>query len=389
MDNLVPKSKARHQFWPSAVGIALIFAPLPLGLRSAELSALTLLGIAWLYLIRYIWSGNMRLPLVLIGVAVAGTMIAVFRGDPFVPFQFFRGIVFPLLLIWLLQAHIKPRFFQDIERTRQFLVSGAILSAIIYFGFESDFYNSTLDIPFEDAQYKRFFVFPTYFFLLLFFDSVAKRETIQVIYVLLLAASGSKAIYLSIALIYGFFFFNKISAKRSVTILFMFMVIGAAAYYGGLLDRIADFVEFGDPWRYYEPLAAIQRLADPVRFFFGNGVGIPYWEGRTSIMGDDGEASRVIINSLFDVHNGYLALGLKFGIPLTIWYMLAMFRSLPRVKGRSVLAIVIGMNILLSHGPVQMVEAVGLALGIRLVAYRAESVRRNRVISTASVVPPC
>jgi hypothetical protein len=223
----------------------------------------------------------------------------------------------------------------------------------------------------------------------LFFDSVAKGKSSQVIYGLLLAASGSKAIFLSLILIYAFFSLSKTSVKRAVVIICGALALCASAYYGGLFDRISDFAEAGDPWRYYEPLAAIERLADPVRFFLGNGVGIPYWEGRTSIFGGDGEISRVLINSAFDVHNGFLTLALKFGIPLTIWYLFAMFSSLPRVKGRFVLAIVIGLNILLSHGPIQMVEAVGLALGIRLVGYWAQTINSRPNVRATAVFQQC
>ena len=175
------------------------------------------------------------------------------------------------------------------------------------------------------------------------------------------------------------------SGRRGVVVILGFMMLAAAAYYGGLLDRIKDFSTDGDPWRLYEPLAAIERLTDPVRFFFGSGVGIPYWEGRTSITGDDDELGRVTINSSFDVHNGFLTLALKFGVPLAIWYTFAVFRALPKVKGRSILAIVIGLNILLSHGPIQMVEAVGLALGIQLVAYRGS----RSIIRTTSGGKQC
>ena len=363
------------------LGIALLYAPLPLGLRTSELSFLSIVGIVWLVLNRQINLSNRQLPAIFLITSLVGTSVSVARGELFTLFQFFRGLVFPILLIWLVNERITPRFFLNLQSLLPYITAGCLLSAVLYFLFGSDLYNSTLDIPYEDAHYKRFFVYPTYFFLILLFDAVRRSELAQIPYLVLLAASGSKAVYLSIVLIYAFFGISRVTPRRLLVFTCALVLAGAVAYYSEMLSRIEDFMQQGDPWRYLESLAAIQRLTDPIRFLIGNGSGIAYWEGRSSISDLLDEDSRVIINSWFDVHNGYLTLCLKFGVPLATYYLIRLFKSLPMVRGRRILGLVLGLNILLSHGPIQTVEAIGLATGIQLLNFR----ERRRAQLSASI----
>jgi uncharacterized membrane protein HdeD (DUF308 family) len=74
-----------------------------------------------------------------------------------------------------------------------------------------------------------------------------------------------------------------------------------------------------------------------------------------------------------------MTLALRFGVPGAIAYTLAFVRSVPSVDGRALLVTLLLGNILLSHGPVELVEAVGLALGIRLLSHRTMFVEATRV----------
>lgn len=359
------------------LGILLIFSPFPLGLRSSQLSILTLCGLLILFINGSIAFGRSKYPYVLFLTLLVGTFISIFRGDNFYYFQFFRGAVFPLFLIVLLCARISDKFFLDLNKALPIILYGAVCSAFLYFLLESNYYNSTLDIPYEESLYKRFFVYPTYFFMMIFLFLVISENKIAVNYALLLLASGSKAIFISVFFCYIYNASRNISFKKILIGVALLSVLFAIIVQAGMLNRLEDFFEAGDPWRYYESLAAIERLGDPIRFLFGNGAGIAYWEGRESIYGfidltANSDESRVITNSLFDVHNGFLALALKFGVPLSLVYCYFIARSLNGVKGKRLYLIIIFLNILLSHGPVQIVEAVGLGLGIRFIAFRSK-----------------
>lgn len=356
----------------TTVALFLLFPPLPLGLRTFDLSIMAMLGLLILFLNRKIRFGRLDILMVFLATTILGTIFSVFEGEIFSLFQFFRGIVFPILTLWIIQASINSELFKELDRILPVIIFGAIANFLMYFILGSNLYNSTLDIPYENSVYKRLFIYPTYFFLILFIDAVSRSSWVQLIYALLLAASGSKAIYLSLVLVYLYFFIRNFSFKKLHYFIGIFGLISAAAFFGGLMNRIEDLTIDGDPWRIYEPLAAMTRLSDFVRFFIGNGAGIPYWDGWAfSTLGSNEELSRVIINSSFDVHNGIMTLALRFGTPLALLFLLILLRKIPKFSGRWILCIVILLNIFLSHGPVQTVEAVGLAMGIRYLSYKS------------------
>lgn len=355
----------------SLVGVLLLFAPIPMGLRLNLLSYLALIGIAWLVFHKHILLNGWKLPFLFLVITSGASVISVFRGADFSYFQFFRGAVFPILMIFLLKTEISEKFMYRMNSLLPIITLGALLSAFLYFVFGSDLYNSSLDIPYDEAAYKRFFAYPIYLFLLLFIDAAVNNRFSQAIYGLLLVASGSKAIFLSILIVYLYIMFSRVTVGRFFSGTIVLALIAVVSYYAGLYDRVADFMVDGDPWRVYEPLAAVNNLLDPLRFLIGNGSGIPYWEGRFVADVSADESLRVLQNARYDVHNGILAIALKFGVPLTLVFMALILKSSLKTQGGFLVFLVLMINIFLSHGPVQVAEAVGLALGLRLLMFRA------------------
>ena len=359
------------KFSGTTVALFLLFPPIPMGLHTSVLSIMALIAILILLFNRNIKHGPLCLLTILLATTILGTFYSIFKGETFSIIQFFRAVTFPLLMLWIIQANISFQLFKELDRLLPLIIFGAISSALMYFMLNSELYNSTLRIPYEDAAYKRLFVYPTYFFLILFFDAIERNSPVHILYALLLGVSGSKAIYLSLVLAYLFFFIKNFSFKNFKYFVCGFGLIGISGYFLGLFERIEDFAKYGDPWRLYEPLAAIARLTDFVRFFIGSGAGVPYWEGQSYIEGNlDVEVSRAIVNSSFDVHNGLMTLALRFGVPLAILFLFVILKAIPKFSGRWILCTIILLNIFLSHGPVQIVEAVGLALGIRYLSYK-------------------
>jgi hypothetical protein len=360
----------------SLVGIFLICAPIPMGLRLNVLSYMAGLGILWLVFHRHISLSGWKLPFLFLMITTIAAAISVMRGAELSYFQFLRGAIFPILLVFLLCTKITQKFMLSLESLLPVITVGALMSAFLYFAIGSDLYNSSLDIPYDEAVYKRFFVYPIYLFLLLFVDAAINNRKSQIPYGLLLIASGSKAIFLSILLVYLFILFSRFSVGRFLGGSIVLVFIAVAAYYFGLYDRVADFMVDGDPWRVYEPLAAIDNLMDPIRFFIGNGSGIPYWDGRALSNSGADESLRVMINALYDVHNGFLAVALKFGVPLMLVFTSMILKASWRTQAGLLVSLVVMINIFLSHGSVQVAEAVGLALGLRLLMFRAAEKKR-------------
>lgn len=359
----------------SLVGIFLICAPIPMGLRLNMLSYMAGLGLAWLIFHRHISLSGWKLPFLFLMVTVSATAISVMRGAELSYFQFFRGALFPIVLVFLLCTKITEKFLRNIESLLPLITAGALLSAFLYFALGSDWYNSSLEIPYDEAVYKRFFVYPIYLFLLLFIDAAVNNRKSQVPYGLLLIASGSKAIFLSIMLVYLFILFRRFNVGRFLSGIVVLILIVVAAYYSGLQDRVSDFIEYGDPWRINEPLAAIENLMDPIRFFVGNGSGVPYWYGREISSDGTDDQLRVLVNAGYDVHNGFLAIAVRFGVPLMALFTILILKAAWRAKAGLLISLVLMINIFLSHGPVQTAEAVGLALGLRLLMYRAAMIK--------------
>lgn len=354
----------------SLVGILLICIPIPMGLRLNALSYLAVIGIAWLVFHHHISLSGWKLPFLFSMVTITAAAISVLRGAEISYFQFLRGAVFPVILVFLLCTKISEKFMRNLEALLPLLTVGALLSVFLYFVLGSDLYNSSLNIPYDQATYKRIYVYPIYMFLLLFIDAAINNRKSQIPYGLLLIASGSKAIFLSILLVYLFIMLTRFTAGRFLGSSIVLILISITAYYAGLYQRIADLMVDGDPWRISEPLAAIDNLMDPIRFFIGNGAGIPYWEGRALSNSGVDESLRVMINALYDVHNGFITVALSFGVPMMLVFMGLLLKASWRTQAGLLVSLVLMVNIFLSHGPVQVVEAVGLALGLRLLMYR-------------------
>jgi hypothetical protein len=343
-----------------------------LGLRLDVLSVLAVIGFALMLFFNRIHRDKINSVYFLITIGLIGTVIAISRGDHFDTYQAFRGAVFPIIFFYILNNKINQKFIDNLELSIPIITAGCVISIILYYLFKSDFYNSTLDMPYEDSDYKRIFVYPTYFFLILFCDAVWKNRYSQILYGSIIAVSGSKAIIMTILITYCFVIFRKSSLFDVIRFFFSVVLIISLSYYFGILDRVGDFVVDGDPWRIEEPLAALARLSDPIRLIFGNGFGVPYWEGRAALLHFD-EITRGLENSAYDVHNGFLALALKFGVFGTAAFAFSFWKKVRQIPMRWMLLSAVAVNVYLSHGPVQLAEAIGLGLGLALVVERNAS----------------
>jgi len=353
-----------------ALFLLIIFVPMPIGFGLKELTLSCFIGLFGLVLFRSIKFNNIKNTVVLFLISSLATLVGILKGSDFSYFQYLRCLSFPILLILFLEADIKKIFFLTLDKLIPLIVLGAYLSLFFYFIIQSDLYNSTLSIPYEDALYKRIFIYPTYFFLILFIISVLDQKKSQFFYIPILASSGSKSLLLSMMLVYLYSMFLNYSVKKVFIIISALFILYYFVTLFGLFDRVYDFIEYGDPWRIEEPLAAIKFLtSDLIHFLIGGGSGLTYWTGRETFFTDFVDESRLIINSSYDIHNGFLTIAMRFGVPLAIFYFYQLYKKIPKIEGRNLIALVLAVNIYLSHGPVQLVEAIGLLFGIRLIGF--------------------
>ena len=355
------------------LAIALIFFSFPLGFRTKELTYCGLLGVLILLLNNSIKVSNIKFTLIFLVIALLGTFFSIINYQEFSIFQFFRGLVFPILIIFLLDAKIKPTFFIRLEKLIPIIVIGALASAFFYFFVKSEIYNSTLDIPYKFSEYKRLYIYPFYFFFILFFDAINKNNNIHVVYALLLILSGSKLILLLTILIYCYKYLNKnLFSNNPLYFIGIFFILIYLAFSLRIPERFSDLYQYGDPWKMQEPLNAFKRLLHPVRFFIGNGAGIPYSEGEAdhSIFLSN---YRLVENSRFDIHNGIATLCLRFGVPLGIFFLYKLYKPVLTIPNKNFLFFLLFLLIFFSHGPIQTAEALGLAFGIRLLSFKNNS----------------
>lgn len=264
----------------------------------------------------------------------------------------------------------KPSFFIRLEKLIPIIVLGASASAFLYFIFGLDSYNSTLNIPYKISEYKRFYIYPFYFFFILFFDAVNKKNNIHVLYAFLLILSGSKLILLLTILIYCYKYLNKnLSLNNYLYLVGILFTLTYVAVFLGIFERFFFLYQYGDPWRIMEPINALKRLLHPVKFFIGNGAGIPYSDGvvDNSIFLSN---YRLQENSRFDVHNGIVTLWLKFGVPMGTFFLYKCYKFVPMIPNKNFLFFLLFALIFFSHGPIQTIEALGLVLGIRLLDFK-------------------
>ncbi len=362
------------------LGALLLLVPIPLGMRTSELSLVVLAGVVMLLAGGHIRHTRVGSAFAFLAIGALGALISVVRGDAINWFQVFRGSLFLLLVIWLMVEEFDDELMAAIERLIPILLVAAFVSAVAYFALGLNLYNSTLDLPYDESEYKRLYVFPTYFFMILLFDEVRKGRAIQYLYAGVLLITASKALFLSLACIYMWKWLGAMRLRNIAMAALGMGLMSALAVATGVLDRALEFVEVGDPWRALEPVMALLRLMDPLRAIFGNGMGIAYWGGWGTEVDVTDDSLRVIVNSMFDVHNGIVTVLLRFGIPGGILYLYYFVRSVPRVSGWPLLVLILVLNVALSHGPIQTVEAVGLALGLQVIRYR-ERVAQSSAIS--------
>jgi hypothetical protein len=311
---------------------------------------------------------------------VIGTAIGIYQQQEFSLFQFFRTLAFPLVLIGLIKLDIRPELFRVLAGYLRPTIIIQVVLVLLFFSFGLNAFNSTLDIPFDHPN-PRVFVFPVYLFHLLFIRLVFAGSAWQYPCLLLLLATASKVSLAYVAITYLCLVLSQKNFPAILAVLIGYAAVAFLAWRLGLLGRIGLFIEEGDPWRTYEPLAALLRLSDPLVFFVGMGAGVPYWEGRAAVVVYD-EVSRVIENSRYDVHNGALSLFLRFGVVIGVWYLVTLFRSIVANSAAERIALCAGLAlfILTSHGPVQTAEAMGVAVGIAYLRFLTRSAQIRDII---------
>ena len=122
--------------------------------------------------------------------------------------------------------------------------------------------------------------------------------------------------------------YRKQGAIKKVLYPSLMMVAGAIIAYVALFDRISFLFSNGDPTRWIQIIQSLALLSQsPEGWVFGFGIGTRLIDGPylAAYQGLPEDAPRLVINSQYDIENGYIYQVLRFGLMGTIlWFSFAL-----------------------------------------------------------------
>lgn len=176
--------------------------------------------------------------------------------------------------------------------------------------------NISINIIDPYSEQSRKFITPHTFFLIITPYLLLNRRPIIALAGLAIAlASGSRGSFLAIIVTTSIFvLIDKRTNKAVVLLALGLMLLFVAQFFATTFHRltIQGFVE--DQQRITELLSALMKAIEFPNIIFGLPFTYPHWDGYFAVSTFDPERERVFINSMFDVHNGFVFLLLRFGI---------------------------------------------------------------------------
>ncbi|WP_019867366.1 hypothetical protein [Methylovulum miyakonense] len=146
-----------------------------------------------------------------------------------------------------------------------------------------------------------------------------KKYIISFLSIFLVGITGGKT---AMFLVFMYIVFSVFTIKggrgKVVKLIAIPLFVVTLFFLSMYLHRIDDYIEHGDSWRHSQIIAAYNLWSSSFKTtLFGIGMGVPYWDGFLGSLNDD----PVIVNSRFDIENGYLYLLTRFGAVGSILYL--------------------------------------------------------------------
>lgn len=149
-------------------------------------------------------------------------------------------------------------------------------------------------------------------------------------------------------------------------------IVAAGFFFPASFERLQAQSVFEDYTRIEEISAAARTFWDPAHVLTGLPFTFPYWEGYGAFTSFADEQERIFTNSMFDVHNGFLFVLLRFGIVGGACIGFALWRLWRDAKPLRPALVSYLLLWLTSAGPISAVDgAFALALAAMFVSNRA------------------
>lgn len=131
---------------------------------------------------------------------------------------------------------------------------------------------------------------------------------------IVILAAGSRGALVTAVVVVAVFLVRQKGRAVIPLVLVATSFIGLAVIFPAAFDRLQTQSVFEDYTRFEEIAAATTAAWTPAHILTGLPFTFPYWEGYAAFTSFADEQERVFTNSMFDVHNGFVFVLLRFGI---------------------------------------------------------------------------
>jgi hypothetical protein len=347
---------------------------LPLGINLAVSTVVESIILAMVLVYRVRLGAYMR-PEVIVFVLIAAVNVAIsYWNAPEYAFQIVRSaigpIAFVLIATRLSDPHAPPLPLTP-SQTRIVvwaLVSVAVIALINPEGALPQ--NLSILVEADALSSERKFLIPHTAFNVLFPLFVLTRRWLPAAacLVVILAAGSRGALVAATLTVIVFLLLEKSRAILPLLgVAGVFTVIGLL--FPAAFERLGSQSFFEEYTRMDELAAATKAAFAPATVLTGLPFTFPYWNGYEGAGGLPGD-QRVVVNTMFDVHNGFIFVVLRFGLVgatcLAI-ALLKLWRARPELRSVLVSFLLLWLT---SAGPISSVDgafAIALAAAIVLV----------------------
>lgn len=199
------------------------------------------------------------------------------------------------------------------------------LLGLVAIYFISDVRLFASSLPIENSD--RLYIFSPMLFFPLFVMALNKGSFNAVFYLVFLALTYQKTIFVSVVIVFFLHLFAQKGGLKKFginsSLLWLSMLVALIASGFVVAPRFFSFLEVGDLWRWSEIITVYDMVSsDMAKLLFGHGIGIPYRDFVDPLNSD----TRLAVNMRYDVHNFYVDVILKLGLVFLVFLLLFMYR---------------------------------------------------------------
>jgi hypothetical protein len=318
----------------SLVMIFALFFPLPIGLNRTHINILvTIFTCLGILLFKFSITKKILIEFILFcAFIIFVTLINFSLGlvTDFSLYQATRELLFAVLAFTIFNWGDKSIiFYRLLDKYLPLLFCLLAIQIPLFFSNPS-LVNSALDYSDLDstANVSRIYIYPfTLVVILIPFVLFSRIKSILLTATgfLIAAASASKQIFIFLIFVIPFIVLRKFKITNLVILVLGLLIVIKVFLITGLDERFMTFRESGDAIRALEMDYALDKIKKLNFLISGIGIGTPYWSGWAEVYDFD-IYEKWVINSAYEVHNGYLCILLRVGLIGFIWISSMIYR---------------------------------------------------------------